>query len=207
MSTDDQMLYNFPSMERVLISKISLNGGLNAHFLASTPNLNYFVIHSKIRSVGPNNADGCTRRVSYNPFSLNSFVYSNSYNGCVYLPYKYNGAAIKNTNATRITFKKVIIPDNEYVTKIPSYFMYGCEYVGSLVIPEHITTIEASAFNYCKSLQEIHFRSTIPPAVANSNAFSGIPTTCIIYVPEEALTDYRQATNYPDPSVYTYMIE
>lgn len=198
----NNILCRFPSMERVLISK-GYVGELPSSFMDYTNNLKCLVLHKRIMAAS-SLTDGNTNRVSYNPFLLNSIEYSNSYNGCVYLPYKYYGTDIKISNYSEALFRKVIIPDNEYVTKISSYFMSGCGYVSSLVIPEHITKIETYAFNNCKSLQEIHFKSATPPTVTNSDAFNGIPTTCKIYVPKDVLTDYRQATNYPDPSVYTY---
>jgi hypothetical protein len=53
----------------------------------------------------------------------------------------------------------------------------------------------------------MRFEGTTPPTVANSNAFSKVPTDCIISVPVGSLSAYTTATNYPDPATYTYVEE
>ena len=68
-------------------------------------------------------------------------------------------------------------------------------------------TIKAQAFEGCSSLAELHFRSSTPPTVNNSNAWTGIPSTCKIYVPTGSLSAYTSATNMPNPSIYTYTEE
>ena len=73
---------------------------------------------------------------------------------------------------------------------------YGCYNLRELDILENITTIGAQAFTNCKNMRKIRFRSATPPSVANANAFSGLPATCIVEVPEESLTAYQNATNY-----------
>ena len=66
----------------------------------------------------------------------------------------------------------------------------------SLDIPSSITSIGSAAFTTCESLYKLRFNSVTPPAVANANAFSGIPAWCVVEVPAESLTAYQQATNY-----------
>ena len=56
-------------------------------------------------------------------------------------------------------------------------------------------------------INEIYFKSTTPPIIPNSNAFSSIPSTCKIYVPDGTLETYTTATNYPNPNTYTYIEE
>ena len=46
-----------------------------------------------------------------------------------------------------------------------------------------------------------------PPTVNNANAFSGLPTDCVIYVPTGKLADYTSAQNYPSSATYTYAEE
>ena len=45
-------------------------------------------------------------------------------------------------------------------------------------------------------MAEYHLKPTTPPALANTNAFNGISSDCIIYVPKGSLEDYQSATNW-----------
>lgn len=54
-------------------------------------------------------------------------------------------------------------------------------------------------------MESIKFTSTTPPTVSSSNTWNSIPTSCIIYVPTGTLNAYKTATNYPNPSTYTYV--
>lgn len=78
-------------------------------------------------------------------------------------------------------------------------------------IPSSVTSIGNYVFNFNQSLEKIIFKGTTPPTatsrssfVTNSNSLQNIPTTCVIEVPCSALSAYKSATNYPDPTVYTY---
>ena len=93
------------------------------------------------------------------------------------------------------------------ITSIPSSCFNGNTNLSSLVIPSSVTDIQASAFSGCTGLGELHFKGTTPPTVANSNAFTNLPTDCVIYVPSGYLSAYTGATNYPSSSTYTYVEE
>lgn len=93
------------------------------------------------------------------------------------------------------------------VTAIGAQAFYTCRALTIFTIPSSVTSIGASAFAYCNGLKEIHFQSTTPPTLANSNAFNGLPTWCKIYVPSGYLSAYTSATNYPSSSTYTYLTE
>ena len=86
------------------------------------------------------------------------------------------------------------IPDS--VTSIGASAFSGCSCLTSVTIPDSVTNIEASAFSNCYGIGEYHFKPTTPPTLANSNAFSGIYTDCIIYVPQGSLDAYKTATNW-----------
>lgn len=78
-------------------------------------------------------------------------------------------------------------------------------------LPENLTVINGGAFatynNWPCALEEIHFTSTTPPTVKSASAFTGVPTTCKLYVPAGALDAYTSAANYPSASNYTYIEE
>jgi hypothetical protein len=86
----------------------------------------------------------------------------------------------------------------EGFTNISVSNFYSLEYLN---IPSSVTSITASN---CYNLKSIKFMGSTPPT-APFNSFTGLPITCKIYVPTGTLTDYTTASNYPDPTVYTYI--
>lgn len=71
-----------------------------------------------------------------------------------------------------------------------------CGGLASLSFPSTLETINNTCFQYCYGIKEYHFKSTTPPSLANANAFTSIPSDCIIYVPSESVDDYKAATNW-----------
>lgn len=67
-------------------------------------------------------------------------------------------------------------------------------------IPKTVTSIGAEAFYQCYSLKELHLLPITPPSLANTNAFTSIPSDCIFYVPysddHSILNAYKTATNW-----------
>jgi hypothetical protein len=90
---------------------------------------------------------------------------------------------------------------------IGTYAFANCYSLASITIPSGVTSIGNNAFAYCHGLAELHFLPTTPPTVSNSNAFTSLPTDCVIYVPTGSLSEYTSATNYPSSSNYTYVEE
>lgn len=106
---------------------------------------------------------------------------------------------------TNTSVKAVQIPDT--VTSLGAGAISGCYGLSSLIIPSSVTTIGATCFQNDRGLGELHFKSAAPPTVANSNAFTNLPTDCKIYVPTGKKAAYTSATNYPSSSTYTYVEE
>lgn len=98
---------------------------------------------------------------------------------------------------------RIIIPDT--VTTIGNGAFGYCYSLPNITIPNSITSIGSSAFTDCTSLGYIKFTNTTPPTVGASNAWTNVPTDCVIYVPTGSLTAYTTATNYPSSSAYTYV--
>lgn len=88
----------------------------------------------------------------------------------------------------------IIIPNS--VTAIGNYVFNSCQSLSSMVISNSVTTIGSNAFQYCHSVKEYHFLSPTPPSLSNTNAFNGISSDCIIYVPVGSLQAYQTATNW-----------
>lgn len=100
---------------------------------------------------------------------------------------------------------KVMMPDS--LATISNYaFATDCS-VSRMTIPANVSQIGNSAFQDCSGLKELHFKPASPPTVNNANAFSGLPTDCVIYVPTGKLADYTSAQNYPSSATYTYAEE
>ena len=98
---------------------------------------------------------------------------------------------------------KITIPYS--VTTIGESAFYANRSAVKFVIPAGVTSIGASAFYRCYSAAEYHFLPTTPPTLG-SDAFNGIPSDCIIYVPYSAdhsiLNAYQTADNWSEYATY-----
>ena len=103
------------------------------------------------------------------------------------------------------SLQSVTIPSN--VASIGTNTFSTCASLQSVTIPSNVASIGRSAFYNCYPLRAIHFKPTTPPSVSNSNAWTGLQTSCKIYVPTGKLSSYTSAQNYPDPNTYTYVEE
>lgn len=81
-------------------------------------------------------------------------------------------------------------------TGLPTGSFSGCRNLRVFTAGKNVASIGATAFSGCYGLRRIRFLPTTPPTVANANAFTGIPTTCIVEVPAASLEAYKSATNY-----------
>ena len=88
----------------------------------------------------------------------------------------------------------VTIPDS--VTSIGDYAFQTCECLANITIPDGVTSIDSAAFQRCYGVAEYHLKPTTPPTLSNSDAFSNIPSDCVIYVPVGCLEVYQNATNW-----------
>lgn len=86
------------------------------------------------------------------------------------------------------------VPDG--VTRIVNNVFYNCYSITSITIPDGVTNIGTSVFSSCSGIAEYHLLSTTPPTLASTNAFAGIASDCIIYVPVGSLESYQTATNW-----------
>lgn len=142
------------------------------------------------------------KRISF-PKTLSNFGYNHNLNGVSYITLP---PAVSSPPATLLNSKyqltRVVVPEG--VTTI-SQSMFSYSYgITKFIIPSTVTTINAQAFNYSKA-GEIVFKSSTPPTVSSSNAFGDLAVTCRILVPSGSLAAYTSATNYPNPSTYTYV--
>lgn len=111
----------------------------------------------------------------------------------------------ESTLAYASGLRRVWIPPG--VTKLNTNLLYYCNGLSGVTVPASVTEIASGAFGQCTSLGFIRFLSETPPVVANSGAFTSVPTDCVIRVPSGTKATYEAATNYPDPATYTYVEE
>lgn len=80
----------------------------------------------------------------------------------------------------------------------------NCLSLTYLSFPSTLTSIAALAFNACTEMMEYHFKSTTPPTLAGTNAFTGINQICKIYVPTASVAAYKAAANWSTYSNYIF---
>ncbi len=140
----------------------------------------------------PNNVTNIWNSAFHNCNSLQSVTIPN------------NVINIKGSTFTSCyALQSVMIPSN--VTNIETSVFNDCYSLQSVTIPSNVTNIGALVFNNCYALYAIHFKTTTPPIVDNSNTWNNLPTSCKIFIPFSASINYLTATNYPSSSTYTYV--
>ena len=82
------------------------------------------------------------------------------------------------------------------VTSLDTYAFQYCYSLASVTIPSSVTSISNYAFSGCTGVGAYHVLPTTPPTLSSTNAFTGIPSDCIIYVPAASLAAYKDATNW-----------
>ena len=163
-------------------------------------------IPSSVTSIGTVAFAGCYSLTSVTiPSSVTSigdYAYQNCYSlTSVTIPSSVTSIGNSAFNSC-YSLTSVTIPSS--VTSIGNSAFSSCYSLTSVTIPSSVTSIGNSAFSSCYGLRFIKFNASTP-ATAGSNAFNGIPTDCIIYVPTGSLSAYTSASNYPSSSTYTYV--
>ena len=91
----------------------------------------------------------------------------------------------------------VIIPNS--VTTIGGHAFAFSRGLKSISIPNSVIIIDNSAFSDCDNLKKIISHATEPPKIKPFNIFSNIDkVNCTLYVPTEAMPNYRIANGWKD---------
>ena len=93
------------------------------------------------------------------------------------------------------SLSSVSIPSS--VTSIGTYTFNGCYSLSSVSIPSSVISIGNYAFSGCFGMAIYDFtKHTSVPTLANVNAFTSIPSDCVIKVPSSLLEEWKAATNW-----------
>ena len=99
------------------------------------------------------------------------------------------------------SLSSIVIPNS--ITEIRLQAFLNCFSLSSIAIPPSVTSIQASAFNNCYGMAFYDFsHHTSIPTLANTNAFTGIPTDCKIIVPDNLYDAWIAATNWSTYASY-----
>ena len=83
------------------------------------------------------------------------------------------------------------------VTSIGAYAFGSCYSLSSVSIPQGVTSIGTNMFGYCYGMAIYDFtKHTSVPTLVNTNAFSSIPSDCVIKVSASLLEEWKAATNW-----------
>ncbi|MCX7028325.1 MAG: leucine-rich repeat protein [Spirochaetes bacterium] len=81
------------------------------------------------------------------------------------------------------------------VTNVASWGFSSLGTIKSVVIPETVATLGASAFAYCSNIQNVETKAAVPPSPA-TNAFLSCTSLLSISVPSASLAAYRAADGW-----------
>lgn len=144
--------------------------------------LTSIALPNSITTIGNNCFSGCQSLSSVNiptgVNTLNSYIFQN----CKAL-------------------KTLVIPNNVTTFAAAAFSGAGFE---TITIPSSVTSIGASTFQVCASLAEVIMEATIPPTLANANAFQGCTALTAIYVPDASVSAYQSASGW---STYASIIK
>ena len=81
-----------------------------------------------------------------------------------------------------------------HVNKLGSYTFQGCSALKEITLPATLTSIENHVFRGCESLKYFRINANTPPTLSWATSF---PSTIeAIYVPDESITAYQEATGW-----------
>lgn len=157
-----------------------------------------------VTSFGSYTFSGCGSLVNFTipdgMTSIGNYVFSSCYSLMnVTIPDDVTSLG-KNAFQSCYSLVNLTIPDG--ITSIASNAINSCYSLANLTIQSDVTSIAANSFDYCYGMAKYHFLSETPPTLASTNAFTGIPSDCIIYVPQANLNDYKTANNWSTYASY-----
>ncbi len=149
-----------------------------------------------LESIGDNAFFNCIALTSITIPDTVTRIYSHAFRSCtslasVNLPAGLTSIRSYAFSGTALT--DITIPSSS-VSIRPYAFAY-CTKLANVTIESGVGYIQNYAFANCTNMQEYHLKPTTPPTLNDTDVFEGIPSNCIIYVPEGSLEAYQTA-NY-----------
>lgn len=145
--------------------------------------------YSLIFLIVPNTVSKLTTQWSYFCYSMKAVILPNSITSL-------DGQALRD-----MKFKTIVLPTK--IQTLPVYFLESTNTLANIIIPKNITNIGVEAFSYCTGMAFYDFsHHTAVPTLANTNAFTGIPTDCKIIVPDNLYDTWIAATNWSTYASY-----
>ena len=80
------------------------------------------------------------------------------------------------------------------LTWLGNYAFLNCTKLKNITIPSAVTNLGQQSFQNCNSLEYMILESTTPPTIY-ANTFNSA-TTCLFYVPDSAVNDYKTASQW-----------
>ena len=150
-----------------------------------------------VTSIGTSAFSGCTALESVALEAVTS-IGESAFRGCTALTGDFNLPNLTGTllpNAFKNTKITSFYAPN--LTAVNSYAFEGCTALESVAL-EAVTSIGSYAFSGCTALESVVVKATTPPSIqSNAFAFSSIASgTGTIYVPDDSVTAYQEATNW-----------
>lgn len=72
----------------------------------------------------------------------------------------------------------------------------NCPNLEMVILPDTVAAIKNYAFFRSAKLRNVIVKASTPPALENKDAFNGVDSNFIIYVPDASVAAYREATNW-----------
>ena len=106
------------------------------------------------------------------------------------------------------SLKEVTKEDLEGISMIYNCAFYSKINLTKVTIPNNITKIGKSAFEWCSGLTSVYLPET-PPALEFNNTFSNINSSCTFYCKTQASLDaYKAAANWSTlTGTYAFVVE
>ena len=201
-SIGSSAFYNCYSLQSITIP--SSVTSIQSSAFNNCQSLQSITIPSSVTSIGSNVFNGCYSLQSITIPSSVTSISVGMFQNCrslrsIIIP---SGVTSIGSQAFQYCYslQSITIPDG--VTSIQSSLFQYCYTLNSITIPDGVTSIGSSAFNTCYGVEEYHITPTTPPTLSNANAFTGIMSGTIIYVPSASLDAYKTASNWSTYASY-----